>query len=60
MRLIGPFIKDYIISKVFNQTNNTTTKNYREGETIVDRTQSKSKKNKSDNLGEYIDYEEID
>lgn len=66
-RLFAPFLVKFVAKKAeerFGQQFGTNYKEpnkpqYKEGETIIDKVPNKGK-NSNDNVGEYIDYEEVD
>ena len=65
-RLFGPYILRYLSKKMqerfggpFQQPQNNSETKYKEGETVIDK-MPKQEKSSNKNVGEYIDYEEID
>ena len=64
-RLFGPYMVRYLSKKMqeqfggaYQQQNKSKTK-YKEGETVIDK-MPKQESSSNKNVGEYIDYEEID
>ena len=65
-RLLAPFLLRFAAKKMeqrfgdqFNRANPHQNANQKEGETVIDKMPSNSN-NSNKNVGEYIDYEEID
>lgn len=66
-RWFGPILLRYILRRVgkkfgqqFDQQFNSSRKPRNEGEVTIEKKPRKKRKSKNDDVGEYIDYEEID
>jgi len=62
MRLLAPFLLRKMSNKMNDQFNNAksrTDKKSNEGEVTIDK-MPKNKKNTKSNIGDYVDYEEIE
>lgn len=65
-RIFAPYLMRYMSKKMqerfgdqFQQAQNTSKPNQKEGETVIDKV-PQSDKSSNKNVGEYVDYEEID
>ena len=65
-RIFAPYLMRYMSKKMqerfgdqFQQSQNTSNSMQKEGETVIDKV-PQSDKSSNKNVGEYVDYEEID
>jgi len=61
-RLFSPFLFKYLTNKIksnFNNTNNKPEDKKSEGEVTIDKMPNKKKPSKN-NVGDYVDYEEVE
>jgi len=63
-RIFSPFLMSRFIKKTSqrfeNQFNTNNSKKEKEGKVSIDKNKSSQSNKKSDNIGDYVDFEEID